>query len=226
MFFSTTSIQTELLAAFSVLAVSTVAYFFKLLYNARMLTREYQKRGLPVAPHHNFFLGHLLYLKSRIDALPPKAHYQYALGDIGREFFTKDGCFYIDTWPITGLILLNFSPHVALQVLHAGTISMERPSLLPRFFKPIAGGPNLFDLGEKEWRPWRAIFIKGFNTEQISSLVPGMVEQTLVYCKTLEQLASDGLSFSLDAVTLRFTMDLIGKTILCVCLSIYSTILD
>ena len=207
-------LHVQLVAIFLLLIGLTFGYFLLSLYNARMLTRRYQKRGLPVVPGHNFLFGHLIYLKKRLEALPPKAHYQYALGDIGRDLFTKEGCYYIDAWPITGLIMVNFSPHIAPHVLQAGTISMNRPSLLPRFFKPIAGGRNLFDLGEKEWRPWRAVFVKGFNTEHISSLIPGMVRETQAYCKILEDRASGGAVFSLDSTTLRFTMDLIGKTIL------------
>lgn len=205
----------QLLPGFVLLVAGVASYLFLQLYNARMLARSYQRRGLPVAPNHNFLFRHLLYLKSQIDALPPNAHYQYAFGDIGRKHFVKEGCFYLDAWPITGLIMVNFSPHVAFQSLNtSGTIAVTRPSLLPRFFKPIAGGPNLFDLRENEWRPWRAVFIKGFNTEQVSSLIPGMVKETQVYCKTLERLAEKGETFSLDATTLRLTMDLIGKTIL------------
>ena len=196
------------------LVLSVCVYSSLRLYQARSLARRYQRLGLPVAPNHNFLFGHLLYLKSLLDALPPKAHYQYALGDLALNRFSKEGCYYIDSWPVTGLIMINISPRIAPQVLQAGKISLERPSLLPRFFKPIAGGRNLFDLGETEWRPWRAVFVKGFNTEHIASLVPGMVKETQAYCKILNRRATKGEMFSLDTTTLRFTMDLIGKTIL------------
>lgn len=206
--------RAELVFGGLLLLACPVAYFFVRLYNTRMVIRDYQRRGLPVAPGYNFLFGHLLYLKKVQESLPPKAHYQYAFADIWREHFSNEGCFYVDAWPVTGLILINFSPGIAPHVLQAGTISLNRPSILPRFFKPIAGGRNLFDLGEKEWRPWRAIFTKGFNTEHISSLIPGMVKETLAYCKILEARAEQGAVFSLDSTTLRFTMDLIGKTVL------------
>jgi hypothetical protein len=50
----------------------------------------------PVAPDHNFFFGHLLYLKSVIDSLPPKTHYHYAFEDIARKHFTNEETFYVD----------------------------------------------------------------------------------------------------------------------------------
>ena len=91
---------------------------------------------------------------------------------------------------------------------------MQRPTLLPRFFRPICGGPSLFDMPEVKWRPWRAVFTRGFNAEQVLSLIPEMVNETLVYCETLKGLAAKGDLFYLDPVTLRFTIDVIGKTIL------------
>ena len=208
-------LREQLIPVLSLAIFFTIGYFAVQLYNARMLVRSYQKQGLPVAPGHNFLFGHLLYLKSRIEALPPNAHYQYAFGDIGRDHFTNEGCFYIDAWPISGIILVNFSPQVANQCLSTpGPVAVNRPKFLPRFFKPIAGGPNLFDLAEKEWRPWRTVFVKAFNSEHISSLVPGMVKEVERYCRTLEGLAKRSEVFSLDSFTLRFTMDLIGKTVL------------
>ena len=149
-----------------------------------------------------------------IDKLPPNAHYQSALGDIAREHFSKEGVYYLDLWPVSGLLLVVVSPHVANQI-HANPImSMERPALLPRFFRPICGGPSMFDLRKGKWRPWRAIFSKGFSADHTLSLVHGMVDETVIYCQTLRKLAQKEEMFYLDLTTLRFTIDVIGKTIL------------
>lgn len=151
-----------------------------------------------------------------LDRLPRNAHYQYALGDVAREHFSKEGVYYIDLWPVSGLFLTVVSPNVANQIHANPEISMERPSLLPRFFKPICGGPSMFDLREKDWKPWRAIFSRGFSADHVLSLVPGMVDETVVYCETLRSCAVEKAMFYLDLTTLRFTVDVIGKTILCV----------
>ncbi|KAL8781360.1 MAG: hypothetical protein Q9213_006049 [Squamulea squamosa] len=198
---------------------ATIGYFFTKMYQARMLLIEREKAGLPVAPGHNFLLGHLLFFKAMMDPLPKDAHYELAFGDIFRQYFAKDGAFYIDLWPLSGLYLAVISPTAATQAVQTSAISCERPRLLERFFKPIAGGPNLFDLVEKEWRPWRTVFNKGFSTDHIYSLVPGMVDNTRIYCETLRKLAERGDMFLLDPTTLRYTMDLIGTTILCVNIS-------
>ena len=149
-----------------------------------------------------------------IDKLPKNAHYQNAFGDIAREHFSKEGLFYLDLWPVSGLFLVVVSPYIAAQIHANPGISMQRPQLLPRFFKPICGGPNMFDLPEREWKPWRAIFNKGFNADHVLSLVSDMVDQTTIYCDTLRALALKNNMFYLDTITLRFTIDVIGKTIL------------
>ncbi len=72
----------------------------------------------------------------------------------------------------------------------------------------------MFDMREHEWKPLRAVFSKAFSTEHVLSLIPEMVDETMVYSKTLRQLAEEKRLFHLDLITLRFTIDVIGKTIL------------
>jgi hypothetical protein len=80
----------------------------------------------PVARVHSIFFGHLLYLKPMIDKQPPNAHHQSALGDIARDHFSKEGFYYLNLWPVSGLFLVAVSPHLANQI-HANSImSMER----------------------------------------------------------------------------------------------------
>ena len=147
--------------------------------------------------------------------LPKDAHYQYALASIAREHFYEEGCYYIDLWPISGLFLVTVSPKMGIETTQTNpALHSLRDPLLRKFFKPITGGPALFDLDEKDWKPWRAIFSKGFHSERIMSLVPGIVEETSIYAETLRGLAEKGEMCFLDPVTQRFTIDMIGKNIL------------
>ena len=168
-----------------------------------------------MAPNHSFLFGHLLYLKTFLDRLPKGAHYQYGFATIAREEFNHTGAFYMDLWPMSGLFLTVVSPKIGVEITQGNPrLTSERPLLLRRFLKPITGGLTIFDLGEKEWKPWRAAFNKGFQTEHIMSLVPNMVEETMVYADTLKDLAAKGEMCQLDPITLRFTIDMIGRTIL------------
>lgn len=135
--------------------------------------------------------------------------------DIAREHFQNEGLYYIDLWPASGMMIIVTSPLVAAQVAQTNAkLCYDRAFFLTRFFKPIAGGPNLFDMAEKEWRPWRVIFNKGFGTDQVTNLVPHVLKETEVYKERLRGLAKKEEMFYLDLVTLRFTMDIIGQTIL------------
>ena len=135
--------------------------------------------------------------------------------DIAREEFQSEGLYYIDLWPASGMMIIVASPSVANQVAQTNTkICFDRAAMLQRFFKPIAGGPNLFDMAETEWRPWRAIFNKGFSTEQVTSLVPHVIKETEIYKAKLTGMAKQKEMFYLDFVTLRLTIDVIGQTIL------------
>lgn len=137
--------------------------------------------------------------------------------DIYQESFEDTGVFYLDMWPLSLLFLAVFSPKTAIMATQTHPdIASRKPDLLPAFFKPIAGGLNLFDLPVAEWKPLRALFSKGFNTQHSISLVPGMVKQAQVYVETLRDYATRGDLCFLDTITLRFAMDMIGKTILSV----------
>lgn len=120
---------------------------------------------------------------------------------------------------MSGLFLTVVSPKIATEIAQVNpALTSERPKLLRRFLKPITGGLTIFDLDEVDWKPWRATFNKGFQTDRIISLVPAMVEETQVYADTLRALAGKGEMCFLEPLTLRFTIDMIGKTVLWVVL--------
>lgn len=147
--------------------------------------------------------------------MPKTAHKTLMFSDIVRNFFPQKGCCYLDLWPFSYPFLMVMSPSLATQATQTSApIACERPPRLDDFFKPLAGGPNLFDLPEKDWKSWRAIFNKGFSPDTLTSFVPGMVDETKKYRKTLMRFAQSGELFQLDSVTLRFTIDFIGRTVL------------
>lgn len=161
----------------------------------------------PVAPNHSFYFGHLLFLKSYIDRLPKDAHYQYAFPDIARDHFPNQGAFYMDLWPMSGLYLAIVSPKISTEITQTNPkLHSERPEFLREFFKPISGGLSLFDLDEKDWKPWRAVFNKGFHSDFIYSLVPNMVTEAAVFANTLRGYAARQELCFLDPIALRFAI--------------------
>lgn len=57
-------------------------------------------------------------------------------------------------------------------------------------------------------------FNPGFSQGHVIKLVPDMVRETLEYRDLLKTYAEAGDLFQLDEVTLWFTLDLIGATVL------------
>ncbi|KAK4213585.1 sterigmatocystin biosynthesis P450 monooxygenase StcS [Rhypophila decipiens] len=210
-FMSTSALAFTLIAGLVTLLVT----FFAKLYHARMLVIRLQQRGLPVAPEHSFLFGHLLYFNKFIERLPIGAHHHYPAAIIAREVFPHTGAYYLDLWPFGDLFITIFSPQITTEITQTNTpLTCERPSIIRQWFKTITGGPTIFDMGEEEWRPWRAIFNKGFQGDHIMSFVPAMVQETMVYAETLSKAAAKGEICFLDPITLRFTIDMIGRTIL------------
>ena len=76
----------------------------------------------------------------------------------------------------------------------------------------------MFDVNEAAWKPWRSVFNKGFHSDHISSLVPDITNEILVYVETLCAAAKKNEMVFLEPITLRFMIDVIGKTVLYVLL--------
>ena len=166
-------------------------------------------------PAHSFAFGHMLVLQSIFKHLPSDLHKMLYFGEIMQRDFSKGGIYYIDLWPFSEPIIMIVDPDLATQATQTNSkISMQRPPSLQRWFAPFVGGPNLFDLPEKEWKPWRQLFNQGFSAGQNLSLVPLIVEESLTYCETLRKLARQGDIIKFDAITLRYIMDVMGRTMM------------
>lgn len=160
---------------------------------------------------HNFAFGHLMAVKFHIEKFPSNAHKQHAFGAMSRQFKSAH---YVDMWPFSEPFLMVTSPTLAQQVVQTTPVAYEKPDALRKWFYPLAGGINMFDAPPQQWKPIRSLFGPGFSTAHLMTLVPSMVEQTLTYCETLRRHAREGDMFMLDPTTLRFIMDIIGKTVL------------
>ena len=166
-------------------------------------------------PPHSFLLGHLVTLYRVKKRVPADLNRFWYIGDIMQDGFAERGAFYLDVWPFSKPMLIVTSPELAQQatVTNPG-MATRRPAELAAWFKPFAGGPNLFDLPEQEWKPWRQLFSQGFGPTQNLSLVPSMVEKTVVFRDRLRKYAQTGELFQLEPALLEYTDDLMGRVVL------------
>ncbi|MCJ1360573.1 MAG: hypothetical protein MMC33_010581 [Icmadophila ericetorum] len=144
--------------------------------------------------------------------LPRDAQQPYAFDDISKDFAESENLFYMDFWPFSAPLLLVCTPSLAIQSCQ--THDLIKPPVLDGFFRPFAGGDNLFTMNGPEWKRSRALFTPGFQASYIMNQLPHILEETLVYVDILKEHAQKGDIFSLDDVTIWFTMDIIGAVTL------------
>lgn len=156
----------------------------------------------------NPWLGHLLCLPPILKTLPLNAQQPEAFAILAKNFESSDGTFYLDLWPFSNPLLVVTSPPLAIQSCQQH--DLVKPHILKPFFAPLAGGDNLFTMNGAEWKRSRALFNPGFQANYILAQMDHVVEETSVYVEILREHARSKGLFSLDEVTLWFTLDIIG----------------
>ena len=65
----------------------------------------------------------------------------------------------------------------------------------------LVGVNNLVSMEGQLWKTWRRIFNPGFSASHLMTLVPGIVEDTLIFCDILRQHAEKGDLFAMEEMT-------------------------
>ena len=154
-------------------------------------------------PPYNPLLGHLGLAATIVRALPSDVHGHYLAGEIKRLFPGLPPIFYLDIWPTGPPLIVITSATGAHQI-----IQEPKHEEILRFLQPLIGKHGLVTMEGQEWRYWRNIFNPGFNSNHLSTLVPGIVENTLVLCDILQERAKLKNMFSLFETMSKLTMDM------------------
>lgn len=85
---------------------------------------------------------------------------------------------------------------------------------LQSYLYHLAGPDDMVSLNGSAWARWRRIFNSGFSSQHLMTLVPGIVDDVLVYVENLTKHAHEGEVFRLEEDTTRLTFDVIGKVVL------------
>jgi cytochrome P450 len=169
----------------------------------------------PIAPQHSFLFGHILFVKGVKETLPPNANVILTMSEICQRYFSEQGICYLDMWPFGDTLVLISSPALTQQATQTNAaVTVERPRAIGDYLLPIAGGPNLLNMPEKEWKPWRAVVNKSFGAAHALALVPSIVDKCLVFRDLLRQLARQSDIFPLNSVARRLTSGFVGHLIL------------
>lgn len=159
-------------------------------------------------PKHSMIFGHILTLRPIIARLPSDVHSFIRFSELAKEFL--DGNYYLDMWPFFRPLLICTSLKTAVDATQNTALAIRKPDSIARWFYNIAGGPNLSNMKEREWKVWRNTFNPGFTQAHIFNLIPTIVQEALAYKELLSEYADQEVMFRLDEETLWFTMDMIG----------------
>ncbi|MCJ1247131.1 hypothetical protein MMC30_004342 [Trapelia coarctata] len=197
------------LSAFGVLLLVVVARFFVKLYTMRMRMVKLRKMGMPMPPH-SFLFGHLIVFGKL--GIPNDVHGHVYCRMLRRAYPDLPPNFYVDIWPFGEQMLMISDPTVAYQV--AQESSLPKFEYLKNYMTPLTGDKDLLTMEGKEWKTWRGIYNPGFAAAHLMTMVPGIVEDTQVFCDVMTKYAKAGGLFKLEEIFTRLTVDIIGRVIL------------
>lgn len=154
-------------------------------------------------PPYNPILGHLGLAAKITKTLPSDFHGHYLASEIKRLFPELPPIFYLDVWPTGPPLIVITSAAGSYQI-----IQEPKHKDILGFLQPLIGKQGLVTMEGHEWKYWRSIFNPGFNTNHLQTLVPGIVENTLVLCDILRERAESESMFSLFETMSKLTMDM------------------
>lgn len=79
------------------------------------------------------------------------------------------------------------------------------------FMVPLAGPGNLVGSNGAHWKKWRSMMNPGFAAQHLMTLVPSIVEHSIIFTEKLTEHAEKGEVFRLEEDATRLTVDIIGS---------------
>lgn len=131
--------------------------------------------------------------------------------DMATEFNLR-GLYYLDLYPFSQSMIMITDPAVALQT-QVGSPDFARHPFNLQYLRGIAGTKGLFSTSGVEWQRQRSWFAPAFSFANLMSLVPGMIEESLVFKEKLTKYAVSGETFPMNEATLRLAIDFIGRSV-------------
>lgn len=151
-------------------------------------------------------LGNLKALGDAMKRYPADFHPQPMFADMAKEYGFR-GLYYIDTYPFAEPLLIIVDPGVSAQVSN-----IPRHPFAVQFLRGLVGKKSIFSTTGAEWQAQRSWFSPAFSLTSITALVPGMVEEVLIFKEKLTKLAVTGETFSMNKVVIRLTFDVIARS--------------
>jgi cytochrome P450 len=137
---------------------------------------------------------------------PADFHPQPMFTDIVKKYGFR-GLYYMDIYPFAEPMVFIIDPGVAAQVE-----KIPRHPFASQFLRGLVGTKSIFSTSGAEWHAQRSWFSPAFSLTNITSLVPGMVEEALIFREILTQRAVSRETFPMNEAVIRLTIDVIART--------------
>jgi cytochrome P450 len=186
--------------------VALIIWFYLLLRKKRA-----EMDGLP-SPPMSLLWGHLKIAGECNARFPPGLHPHSWFAYIQRKYKQGD-IFYLDWWPFGPRWLFIANPEIASQYITT-VQSLPKSPLETSFLDDFLGHTNMVSAEGRVWKQQRAMFNPGFASNHLMTLVPYIVDSSLVFYDVLKKHAESNELCELEELATRLTIDIIGKVVL------------
>lgn len=168
--------------------------------------------GLPKPPVKYWWLGNVDIMIKAAMLFPSDVHPQHIFNYI-KQKYDMPQIWYMDLWPVSGSFLFSDDPVYTSRYATTGQ-SLPKSRASSDYLDAFLGPQNLVTAEGGHWKSLRAIFNPGFSAAHLMTLVPYIVDSSLVFVDVLRKKAETHELFQLEEYATRLTIDIIGKVTL------------
>ncbi len=197
----------RLISAATALFLAGITYFLLLLRRKR---KDFD--GLPQPPRQNWLLGHL-YIAAECQKVFPAGLHVHNWARYMQKKYNQGDVFYVDWWPFGPRWLFISNPELISQHVTT-TQNLRKSPLETRYLDDFLGPHNMVSVEGQHWKNLRTMFNPGFSSAHLMTLVPYIVDASLVFYDVIRNKAKTNDLFELEEYGTRLTIDIIGKVVL------------
>jgi cytochrome P450 len=160
----------------------------------------------------NALLGHLPIADECFQRFPRGVH-PHLFANYIKEKWALPDLFYVDWRPAGPLWCFIADPELASQYVTTDQ-SLPKSTLETDYLDRFLGKNNMVSAAGHKWKSLRVMFNPGFSANNLMTLVPYIIDASLVFCEVMQEKASEGEIFELEEYATRLTIDIIGKVTL------------
>ncbi|KAF2672088.1 cytochrome P450 [Microthyrium microscopicum] len=196
----------------SIWLVGIAAVIYGLAYFTK---RRNESKDLPQPrgpDGRSFIWGNMPVAGECMKLFPPTTHMHNWPHYIAKRWKTGP-LFYLDMWPLGPRFLFMSDPELISQYITT-TQSLPKSSLETDFLDRFLGKLNMVSSEGSHWKRLRSMFNPGFSASHLMTMVPYIVDSSMVFLDILNKKAETGELFELEDVCTKLTIDIIGKVVL------------